>query len=87
MCSSDLVKLALAGELEHEKYALFVVEVTVETKYVGMSEVLLDLDFATDLLFDAGLDDLRFVKALESENVIGLALCANHVDPTEFTLA
>ena len=82
-----LVELALAGELEHEENTLLVVEVAVEAQDIGVSEVLLDLDFATNLLLHAGLYDLRLVEALEGEDVIGLDFGANHVDPAEFTLA
>jgi len=52
-----------------------------------MSEVLLDLDFATDLLLDSGLDDLGLVKTLEGEDVVGLDLGTDHVDPAKFALA
>ncbi len=82
-----LVELALAGKLEHEKDALLVVEVAIEAEDVGMSEVLLDLDFATDLLLDSGLDDLGLVKTLEGEDVVGLDLGTDHVDPAKFALA
>lgn len=78
------VELALAGEFEHEKNALLVVEIAVEAEDVWMSEVLLDFDFATDLLLHSGLDDLGLVETLEGEDVFWLDLRANHVDATEF---
>lgn len=62
-------------------------EVAMEEEHVGISEVLLDLNFAMDLLFNASLDDLRLVETLEREDGIGLTLCANHVDLTKITLA
>ena len=49
-----------------------------------MSEVLLDFDFATDLLLHSGLDDLRLIETLEGEDIFWLDLCANHVHATEF---
>ena len=55
---SCLIKLALASEFEHEKDALFVVEVTVEAEDIWMPEVLLDFNLAADLLLHSGLDDL-----------------------------
>ena len=82
-----LVELALAGKLEHQENTFLVVEVTVETQYIGVSKVLLDLDLATDLLLHAGLHDLRLVETLEGEDIFGLDFGANHVDPAEFTLA
>ena len=74
-----LVKLALAGKLEHEENALLVVEVAVEAEHIRISEVLLDLDFAGDLLLNSGLDNLKLVKTLEGNDVIGLDLSPNHV--------
>jgi hypothetical protein len=49
-----LVKLTLSGKLEHEGNALLIMEVAVEAEHVGMSEVMLDRDFVTDLLLDSG---------------------------------
>ena len=82
-----LVKLALAGKFEHEKDALFVVEVTVEAEDVWMPEVLLDFDLTTDLLLDSRLDNLGLVETLEGEDVIWLDLGANHVNAAEFAFA
>lgn len=79
-----LVELALAGEFEHEKNALFVMEIAVEAEDVWMSEVLLDFDFATDLLLHSGLDDLGLVETLEGEDIFWLDFCADHVDATKF---
>ena len=53
-----LIELAFAGKFEHEKDALFVVEITVKAEDVWVSEVLLDFDFAADLLLHSGLDNL-----------------------------
>ena len=82
-----LVELALAGKFEHEKDALFVVEITVEAEDVRVPEVLLDFDFTTDLLLHSGLDDLRLVETLESEDIFWLDLGANHVDAAKFAFA
>ncbi len=82
-----LVKLALAGKFEHEKDALFVMEVSVEAEDVWMPEVLLDFDLATDLLLYSGLHDLGFVEALEGEDVFWLDLGADHVDAAKFAFA
>ena len=82
-----LVELALAGKFEHEKDALFVVEITVEAEDVRVSQVLLDFDLTTDLLFHSGLDDLGLVETLESEDIFWLNLGANHVDTAKFAFA
>ena len=82
-----LVKLALARKFEHEKDALFVVEVTVEAEDIWMPEVLLDFNLPTDLLLHSGLDDLRLVEAFESEDVFWLDLGADHVNSTKFAFA
>lgn len=50
-------------------------------------EVRLDLDLAADLLLDLVLDDLLLVEALEGDNVLGLGLCARHVDAAKLALA
>ena len=55
-------------------------EIAVEAKDVGVPEVLLDLDFASDLFLNPGLDNLLLVEALESEDVVGFSLRPNHVD-------
>jgi hypothetical protein len=81
------VKLALAGKFEHEKDALFVVEVAVEAEDVWMPEILLDFDLATDLLLHSGLDDLGLVETLEGEDIIWLDLGADHVHAAEFAFA
>ncbi|KAI9454641.1 hypothetical protein BJY52DRAFT_1224973 [Lactarius psammicola] len=60
-----LVKLTFAGKFEHEEDVLIVVEVPVEAENVGVSEILLDLDFTTDLLLNPGLDNFGLVKTLE----------------------
>lgn len=82
-----LVELALSGKLEHEEDALLIVEITVKTEDVWVSEVLLDLDLATDLLLHSGLDDLGLVEALEGEDVIWLDLGADHVNAAKFALS
>lgn len=50
-----------------------------------MSQVLLDFDFASDLLFDSGLYDFGLVEGLESEDVLGFAFGADHVNSTELS--
>lgn len=75
-----LVHFALAGELEHKEDAVLVVEVAVETKDVGVSKVLLDLDFASDLFLNLGFYDLLLVETLEGKDIMGFGLCPNHVN-------
>lgn len=75
-----LVHLALASELEHEEDAILVMEVTKEAKDVGVSKVLLDFDFASDLFLNSRLYDLLLVEALEGEDIMGFGLCPNHVN-------
>jgi len=75
-----LVHLTLSGEFKHEKDAVLVVEVAVETKDVGMSQVLLDLDFASDLFLNPRLYNFLLVETLEGKDIVGFDLCPNHVD-------
>ena len=82
-----LVKFTLASKLEHEKDALFIVEVTVEAEDVWMAEVLLDFDLATDLLLDSRLNNLGLVETLEGKDVIWFDLGPNHVNAAEFAFA
>lgn len=44
-----------------------------------MSEVLLNLDFASYLFLDPRLYNLLFVEAFEGEDIVGFDLCADHV--------
>ena len=82
-----LVELALARELQHKEDALLVVEVAVEAHDVRVPQVLLNLDLAPNLLLDARLHDLGLVERLHGEDVVGLALRADHVHATELSLA
>lgn len=75
-----LVHLTLSSEFNHEEDAVLVVEIAVETKDVGVSQVLLDLDFASDLFLNPGLYNFLLVETLEGKDVVGLGLCPNHVD-------
>ena len=75
-----LVHLTLAGEFKHEEDAVLVVEVAIETKDVGVSKVLLDLDFASDLFLNPGLYNLLLVETLEGKNIVRFDLCPNHVN-------
>ena len=77
------VHLAFAGEFKHEEDAVLVMEVTEETKDVGVPKVLLNLDFASDLFLNPGFYDLLLVETLESEDVMRFSLCPNHVDVPE----
>jgi hypothetical protein len=61
MLGELLVKLALAGKLEHEKDALLVMEITEEAKDMRMAEVLLNFDLSPSLLLDFGLHNFGFV--------------------------
>lgn len=78
-----LVHLALASEFKHEEDAVLVVEVTVEAKDVGVSKVLLNFDFTSDLFLDPRFHNLLLVKTLEGENVMGFSLCPDHVNVPE----
>jgi hypothetical protein len=78
-----LVHLALASEFKHEKDAVLVVEVPVETKDVGVSKVLLDFDFASNLFLNSRFYDLLLVETLEGEDVMGFGLCPNHINVPE----
>lgn len=81
------IQLPLPRELQHQKDAFLIMEVSVQPQHVRMAQVLLDLDFPADLLFDARGDDLGFVEAFEGEDVVGGGFGAHHVDPTEFAFA
>jgi len=87
MLGELLVELALAGELEHEKDAFLIMEVTVQSEYVGMPKVLLNFNFTSNLFLDARLDDFGFVQAFEGEDVLWLAFSADHVHAPEFSLS
>ena len=74
------VHLTLSGKFKHEEDAALVVEVTVETKDVGVPQVLLDLDFASDLFLNPRLYNLLLVETLEGKDIVGFDLCPNHVN-------
>ena len=50
-----LVEFALGGEFQDEIHARLVVEIAVESEDVGVTEVRLNLDFATQLMLHVGL--------------------------------
>lgn len=75
-----LIHLTLAGEFKHEEDAVLVVEVAVKTKDVGVSKVLLDLDFTSDLFLDLRLYNLLLIEALEGKDIVGFNLGPNHVN-------
>jgi hypothetical protein len=87
MLAKLFVKFTFACKLKHQEDAFLVVEVPIKTEYIWVSQVLLNFDFAADLLLDIGMNNFRFVEGLESEDVPWFALCADHIDTTEFTLA
>lgn len=87
MLGELLVQLALPRKLEHEEYPLLVVKVTVQTQDVRVSQVLLDLDLAPDLLLDARLHDLGFVETFERKDVLRLAFGPHHVHSSKLALA
>jgi hypothetical protein len=87
MLGELLVQFALAGELEHEKDAFLVMEVAVQAEYVGVSKILLNLNFTSNLFFDTRLDNFGFVQAFEGEDVLRLAFSADHVNAPEFALS
>lgn len=49
-----------------------------------MSQVGLDFNLASYLLFDLRLDNFGFVEAFESDDVVRLFLGSSHVYATEF---
>jgi hypothetical protein len=59
-----------------------------QSENVRVSEVLLDLNLAADLLLDARLDDFRLVQTFERENVCGFRISSEPctVHATEFAL-
>jgi len=75
-----LVHLTLSGEFKHEEDAVLVVEVAIETEDVGVPQVLLDLDFASDLFLDPRLYNFLLVETLEGKNIVWFDLCPNHVN-------
>ena len=75
-----LVHLTLSSEFKHEEDAVLIVEVAVETKDVGVSQVLLDLYFASDLFLNPRLYNLLLVETLEGKDIVGFDLCPNHVN-------
>ena len=62
-------------------------EESVQSQNVWVSEVLLDLYLSSDLFLDLGLDELRLVERLESEDVSWLAFGAYHVHAPKLALA
>jgi len=84
MFAELFVKLSLASEFKHKKYTFLVMEISIETENIWMAEVLLDFNFASDLLLDFGLNDLRFVESFQGKNVMRLALGAYHIDAAKF---
>jgi hypothetical protein len=81
-----LVQLSATSELKDQKDALTVMEVTVQSEDVGVTEVALDLNLTTDLLLDTTLLQLRLVKHLESANKARGSLLGK-VDTTKLALA
>lgn len=57
-------------------------ELLVKMETIGVTHVLLNLNLATDLLLHLRFNDLRLLETLESEDIVGLYLGANHVDAT-----
>lgn len=87
MFAQLFIKLAFAGELQHQEYTLLVMKVAVQSKDIWVSQILLDFDLAADLLLDSGFNDFRFVEAFESEDVFGFAFGSDHIDSAKLTLA
>lgn len=82
-----LVELALGGKLEHEEDTLRVVEVAVQAEDVGVTEVLLDLNLATDLFLNLAGHNLLLVETLEGNNKVRGGLGTGQVDTTKLALA
>lgn len=82
-----LVNFTHAGEFKHQEYSPFVVEVAVHSKHVWMTQVLLDLDLATDLLLASTISDFFLVETFESKDEMRFLFRPDHVYTTEFTLA
>lgn len=87
MLGELLVQFAFAGKLEHEEDTFLVMEVAVQAEYVGVSKILLNFNFTSNLFLDSRLDDFGFVQAFEGEDVLRLAFSANHVNAPKFSLS
>jgi hypothetical protein len=48
-----LVQLTLASEFQNQKHSLAIVEVAIQLKDVGMSQVTLNFDLSANLLLDS----------------------------------
>lgn len=81
-----LVKLTFAGELENQKDALAVVEVTEQAKDVGVGKVGLNLNLSADLFLDLSLLKLDLVQNLERADEATRAF-SRKVDSSELALA
>jgi hypothetical protein len=68
------VELATRGELEDEVDSALIVEVAVESEDVVVAKVGLNLDFASQLMLNAGLCKLRFEQNLQSNDVMAFLL-------------
>lgn len=65
------VQLTTASELEDQENSLAVMEVTVQSQDIRVSQVTLDLDLASDLLLNTALLQLRLVQHLERADEAG----------------
>lgn len=84
--SQMFVQLALGGVLEDEKDSVVVVEEAEETKDVGVSQMRLDFDFASQLVFNLTFEQLFLEEHLEGDYVLG-ALLAGEIDAAVLALA
>ena len=64
LATEMLVEFTLAGKFEDKEDTFAVVEVTKELKDVGMSQVALNLNLASNLLFDSALHQLALMHNL-----------------------
>ena len=59
-------------------------EVAIEAEDIGVPQVLLNFDFAPNLLFEFVLDDFGFIDGLEGEDIFRWRFCAHHIDVSKF---
>lgn len=81
-----LVQLPAGTVLEDEVDALGIVEVAKHAEDIAVAQVRLDLDLTTELVLDAGLEQLGLLQDLERNDVFG-TFFASQVDGTELAAA
>lgn len=81
-----LVQFSSCGEFEDEKDPSLVVEVSEESQNVGMSEMGLDFNLASELMLDLVSDELGLEKDLETDDILCLLLSCE-IDGAELPLS